>query len=236
MSSRMTPWLRGVLTPQTALELANVHLENARKAKSSELTEKFCKDAETDLARIRKSVRITYVSSSRDEDRALCNEIATTHCELGKLWDDLGHHNKAQDSYKNEKQWGGRVQLPGQSFSRSENVALPPTSNGSADSTADTTVNPSVVLAMPTSSRSTIQERSSRDIATIPSHIFAKDMDQPPDLNKLPKVVDRLKDVSQLVHCLTLLQPTQSNEETLDQSERDWLKAIKRDTEEQERL
>ncbi|KAI8596563.1 hypothetical protein EDD21DRAFT_243656, partial [Dissophora ornata] len=236
MSSRMTPWLRGALTPQTALDLANGYLENAQKAKNSEVALTFCKHAETDLDRIRTSVRKTSVSSSRDEDRALCNEIATTHFELGKLLDGLGCRSKAENSYKNEKKWRGDVQSPGQSFSHSENVALPPASNGSTDSTVDATVNPSVVLAAPTSSRSTIQDRSSRDIATIPSHIFAKDMDQPPDINKLPKVVDPLKNISQLVHCLTLIQHKQSNEETLDQSERDWLKVIKRDTEEQERL
>ncbi|KAI8595010.1 hypothetical protein EDD21DRAFT_421087 [Dissophora ornata] len=105
MSSRITPWLRGALKPQTALDLANGHLENARKAKSSEVALTFCKDAETALARIRKSVRETFVSSSSDEDRVLCNEIATTHFELGKLLDGAGYHTKAQDSYKNEKQW-----------------------------------------------------------------------------------------------------------------------------------
>ncbi|KAI8595003.1 hypothetical protein EDD21DRAFT_359426 [Dissophora ornata] len=147
MSSRMTPWLRGALTPQTALDLANGHLENARKAKRSEVALTFCKDAETALARIRKSVRETFVSSSSDEDRALCNEIATTHFELGKLLDGVGYHVKAQDSYKNEKKWRGSVHSPGQSFSRSENVSLPSASNGSSDSTVDTTVSPAYFLA-----------------------------------------------------------------------------------------
>ncbi|KAI8598961.1 hypothetical protein EDD21DRAFT_355900 [Dissophora ornata] len=60
----------------------------------------------TALARIRRSARKTYVSSSRDEDRALCNEVATTYSELGKLLDSLGRRTKAQNSYKNEKKWG----------------------------------------------------------------------------------------------------------------------------------
>ena len=105
LSSPLSPW-RSVLTPQTALDLAHGHLENARKAKSPELALTFCKDAETVLARIKTSVRKTYVSSSRAEDRALCSEIAITYFELGKLLDSLGRRSKAQESYKNEGKWG----------------------------------------------------------------------------------------------------------------------------------
>ncbi|KAI8600798.1 hypothetical protein EDD21DRAFT_354227 [Dissophora ornata] len=100
-----SPW-RSVLTPQEALDLASVHLENARKAKSPEMTLSFCNEAETALARIRTSVRKTCVSSSRAEDRALCNEIATTYSELGKLFDDLGRRTKAQACCKKEEKWG----------------------------------------------------------------------------------------------------------------------------------
>ncbi|KAI8596515.1 hypothetical protein EDD21DRAFT_408311, partial [Dissophora ornata] len=114
--------LRGVLTPQVALELANGHLENALKTKNSEVALQFCKDAGGVLARIPTSVRKT----SRDEDRDLCNKIATTHFKLGKLLDDWGFSDKAQDNYKNEKKWRRDVQLPGQSSSHSENAALPP--------------------------------------------------------------------------------------------------------------
>ncbi|KAI8600638.1 hypothetical protein EDD21DRAFT_354377 [Dissophora ornata] len=105
LSSPFSPW-RSVLTPETALNLANIHLENARKTTSPELTLALCNDAESALARIRTSARKTYVSSSRDEDRALCNEIATTYFELGKLLEGLGRRIKAQTCYKNEEKWG----------------------------------------------------------------------------------------------------------------------------------
>ena len=105
LSSPFSPW-RSVLTPQAALDLATVHLENARKAKNSELALTFCKDAETSLARIKSSARKTYVSSSRSEDRALCNEIGTTYSELGVLLHGLGYPTKAQACYKNEEKWG----------------------------------------------------------------------------------------------------------------------------------
>ncbi|KAI8602649.1 hypothetical protein EDD21DRAFT_403485 [Dissophora ornata] len=105
LSNPFSPW-KSALAPQTALDLASVHLENARKAKNSELALTFCKDAEKALARIKTSVRKTYVSSSRAEDRALCNEIATTYSELGELLDGLGSPTKAQACYKNEEKWG----------------------------------------------------------------------------------------------------------------------------------
>ncbi|KAI8604815.1 hypothetical protein EDD21DRAFT_350561 [Dissophora ornata] len=105
LSSPFSPW-RSVLTPQAALDLANFHLENARKATNSEIALTFCKDAEIALARIRTSVRKTCVSSLGAEDRAVCNEIATTYFELGELFDGLGCRNKAQACYKNEEKWG----------------------------------------------------------------------------------------------------------------------------------
>ncbi|KAI8598847.1 hypothetical protein EDD21DRAFT_356000 [Dissophora ornata] len=105
LGSPFSPW-RSVLTPQEALDIACSHLENARKAKSSGLALTFCNNADSALARIRTSVRKTFVSSSCAEDRILCNEIATTYFELGKLLDGLGRRTKAQDSYKNEQKWG----------------------------------------------------------------------------------------------------------------------------------
>ncbi|KAI8602570.1 hypothetical protein EDD21DRAFT_352628 [Dissophora ornata] len=105
LSNPLSPW-RSVLTPQAALDLAIPHLENARIAQSPELALGLCNDAEKALARIRTSVRKAYVLSSRTQDRALCNEIATTYSKIGKLLDSLGRRSKAQDSYKNEQKWG----------------------------------------------------------------------------------------------------------------------------------
>ncbi|KAI8600059.1 hypothetical protein EDD21DRAFT_143073 [Dissophora ornata] len=135
------PW-RGVLTPQAALGLVTSHLENARIAQSPEQALGLCKDAEKALARIRTSVRKSYVLSSRAQDRALCNDIATAYSEIGKLLDSLGLRTKAQAIYKNEEKWGGRAQLPGQSSSRSTNVNSPPAVDSSADSSTSPIIEP----------------------------------------------------------------------------------------------
>ncbi|KAI8596072.1 hypothetical protein EDD21DRAFT_17012, partial [Dissophora ornata] len=105
LSSPFSPW-RSILSPQDALEAANAHLENARKAKSSELALTFCNEAQTALARIRTSVRKTLVSSVSVEDRAIRNEIASTYFELGELLGNLKHRDKAQTCYKNSEKWG----------------------------------------------------------------------------------------------------------------------------------
>ena len=130
----------------------------------------------------------------------------------------------------------GRVQLPGQSSSRSDNLASPPATDTSADPTLHTDVNAPAVLVVIPPPRSLIQDSSSRDIAAILPHIFAKDMDQPPDINKLPNVNERLENVSQLVRCLALIQPKQFNDDPLDQSECDWLRTIEDDPDEHRRL
>ncbi|KAI8602318.1 hypothetical protein EDD21DRAFT_352863 [Dissophora ornata] len=98
--------LRNVLSPQAALEYANTHLQNARKANSSELALMYCNEAQKALARIRTSVRKALVSSVTVEDRAMRNEIASTYFELGELLENLKHPDKAQTCYKNSEKWG----------------------------------------------------------------------------------------------------------------------------------
>ncbi|KAI8601171.1 hypothetical protein EDD21DRAFT_353908 [Dissophora ornata] len=106
MLSSVYSKLRNTLSPQAALELANEHLENARKTKNPEIALEYCNDAEKALAHIRTSVRKTCVSSTRAEDQSLCNEIATAYFELGELLDSLGRRTKAQVIYKNGEKWG----------------------------------------------------------------------------------------------------------------------------------
>ncbi|KAI8597132.1 hypothetical protein EDD21DRAFT_357537 [Dissophora ornata] len=105
LSSPFSPW-RSILSPQVALDLTNVHLENARKAKGSELALTYCNEAQKTLARIRTSVRKALVSSVSVEDRAIRNEIASTYFELGELLENLKHRDKPQTCYKNSEKWG----------------------------------------------------------------------------------------------------------------------------------
>ncbi|KAI8602825.1 hypothetical protein EDD21DRAFT_403343, partial [Dissophora ornata] len=213
LSSPFSPW-RSVLSPQATLEVAKSHLENARRTSNSEPALTYCGDAQATLARIRTSARKALVSSVNAEDRAMRNEIASAYFELAEILDNLKRHSKAQTCYKDSEKWGGRVQEPVQSPSLPDNVASPPAPGP--------TVGLSVMHQLPTPPpphAPRIQETPGRDIAIVPAYIFAKDMHQPYDINKLPKADERLKSTSQLVYCLGLLQSSQSAEDALDLTE-----------------
>ncbi|KAI8598023.1 hypothetical protein EDD21DRAFT_356730 [Dissophora ornata] len=99
MFSKVLPLLRHTLTPAAALEVAKVHLKNARETENSEVALTFCGEAVTAMSRIGRSARRALVSSSRVEDRRLCSEIAATYIELGELLHSLGSQSKAKACY-----------------------------------------------------------------------------------------------------------------------------------------
>lgn len=90
---------RGDPPPQKLLELANAHLESARKTKDSELALMFCDDAESALSRVKRAVKKT-------EDQSLRERTGVAYFELGKLFANLGHQDKAQENYKKAEKWG----------------------------------------------------------------------------------------------------------------------------------
>jgi len=67
----------------------------------------------------------------------------------------------------------------------------------------------------------------------VSAHIFAKNVDPPTRHFKLPKPDERLSDTFQLTGCLGLLQATLTPEDKLAH---DWLQAIEKDTDEQDRF
>ncbi|KAI8596480.1 hypothetical protein EDD21DRAFT_408334, partial [Dissophora ornata] len=218
MLSSLVSLMKGNLSPQAALELANAHLDSARNANSSEMTLTYCDEADTALSRIERSKRKDLVASSTVEDRILRQKIAATYFALGELLNSLGYRGMAHASDKKAKKWGGRVQEPNQSSSHNDNIALAPIAD------------PDPVRPIPL-----IQEKMARKTAKVPRKIFEKNMYQPPDINinKLPRIGESLESISQVIYCLNLLRYS-SPEEPLDQNERDWLEAIGNDTAEQE--
>ncbi|KAI8602910.1 hypothetical protein EDD21DRAFT_352310 [Dissophora ornata] len=94
------------LSVQQALELANLHLENAHNTKDPELVLTCCNYAETTLSRMKTVAKKTVISSSRADHQALRSDVAAAFFEHGKLLDSLGNHTKAQASYKKAEKWG----------------------------------------------------------------------------------------------------------------------------------
>ena len=87
-----------------------------------------------------------------------------------------------------------------------------------------------------TSQISAAGKKQGREIIKISQAIFARNV-RPPALEiKLPKADERLNTTPQLAACLSLLKNSKLLEEMLDPASRKWLQALKKDTDEQERL
>ncbi|KAG0346708.1 hypothetical protein BGZ54_005124, partial [Gamsiella multidivaricata] len=97
---------RKALLPQKELELANFHMENARKTKDRELALALCDDAETALSRMKRAAKKILTTPLSVEDQALRDGFAGACLEHGNLLDSLGYSEMAQASYKRAEKWG----------------------------------------------------------------------------------------------------------------------------------
>ncbi|KAG0220926.1 hypothetical protein BGX31_010380 [Mortierella sp. GBA43] len=93
----------GTFSPQQALELANIYLENALKAKDPYIALVLCHNTEISLSQARKA-------SKGVEVRAVREGIATGYTELGKQLDKRGRHREAQASFKRATKLVDRLQ------------------------------------------------------------------------------------------------------------------------------
>jgi hypothetical protein len=91
--------LRDTLSLQQALELSNIYLECACKAKDPTIALVLCHDTEVSLVRARKAAR-------RIKDPAVCGRIANAYIELGRVLDSRGCQREAQATYKKARKWG----------------------------------------------------------------------------------------------------------------------------------
>src|SRR4051794_3828236 len=90
---------RASLSLQQVLDLANVYLENARKAQDPNIALVLCHDTEMSLAQIKRAVK-------HAEDKTMRGRIATVYIGLGELLDNKGHQDEAQAFYKKSEKWG----------------------------------------------------------------------------------------------------------------------------------
>ncbi|KAF9353488.1 hypothetical protein BGX34_011531 [Mortierella sp. NVP85] len=178
---------RGVLSPQQALRLANVYLENACNVDDIDIVLVLCQDAEVSLSQAKKAIK-------RAEDQYIIGEIAVAYMDLGSVLESQGHPNEAKASYKKAAKLGSVHNLPLDKL---------------------------------------MQRRGS---ATIPAHIFAKDIRPPVIEYTLPGSDERLSNTPQLAYCLYLLNAHTSHDDIPDQATHKWLDAIEKDMDEQDRL
>jgi len=86
---------RGTLSPQQALKLANMYLENASACNPDDrdIALVLCHDTEMSLSQAKRSIR-------RAEDQYVSIEIASAYMDLGTLLESQGHPNEAKAIYK----------------------------------------------------------------------------------------------------------------------------------------
>ncbi|KAI8359683.1 hypothetical protein B0O80DRAFT_423581 [Mortierella sp. GBAus27b] len=93
--------LDGLTTRQT-LELANFHLEYARKTSDNKLALAMCNYAESALVTARRNARWARKYSN---DQALREGIAQSYFELAKLQAHLDRADKARGSLREAERW-----------------------------------------------------------------------------------------------------------------------------------
>jgi hypothetical protein len=90
---------RASLSLQQALELANVYLENARKAIDPNIALVLCHDTEVSLSQVKRAAK-------RINDTTMREDVATVYIGLGDLLDIHGCKSEAQAFHKKSVKWG----------------------------------------------------------------------------------------------------------------------------------
>ncbi|KAG0215397.1 hypothetical protein BGX31_000857, partial [Mortierella sp. GBA43] len=93
------PSSRGSLTPQQALDLANIYLEGACSANDPEIAIALCHDTEVSLSQAKRAIK-------RTDNQTVLGGIATAYIDLGKLLENRGFENEAQISFKKAEKLG----------------------------------------------------------------------------------------------------------------------------------
>ncbi|KAF9342621.1 hypothetical protein BGX26_007178, partial [Mortierella sp. AD094] len=227
------------LSLEEALELANKHLELARKEGDTARALEISSDAKSLMKDAEK-----IFASKKVKDPALGKGIANAYHEHGRLLDDLGCHDKAKKSHGKAEKWGY--------------VHVVSRDTGSSQPTATLSVAPSVVAAMHQDSSKSGSDVThldhqdhahvisakvnngeptlNKDVVQIPQRIFDQNITPPVIKYALPEEGERITSTPQLAYCLSLLHPSMLSKEGLDKSERDWLQARVADPDEKERL
>ncbi|KAF9970566.1 hypothetical protein BGZ65_011037, partial [Modicella reniformis] len=227
----VVPSPKSPLSLQQTLELTNIYLENAFKTTDHDIALVLCHDAEVSLAEAKNNTKKSLTHPKDAEEEALREGVASAYIGIGKLLDSQGYPDKALTIYKKAEKLGGDIGDPCllARYTTTESIVYP------AEGTSDSTKNTLVVLPSLRTFGSQ-QKQQKRDIATVPPHIFTNDVRPLSMQFKLPEPDERLNNTPQLACCLGLLQASLSTSDVLEAAITNWLQAIEKDKDEQERL
>jgi hypothetical protein len=94
---------RGNLSPQQALHLANIHLENAFNTHDQDIALVLCQHTQAMLSQSTKALK--HAQNQAMAQTAI-EGIRTAYIDLGQLFQRLDHVNDAQDSFKKATKLG----------------------------------------------------------------------------------------------------------------------------------
>jgi hypothetical protein len=89
----------GSLSPEQALELANIYLDNGSKAIDPSIALVLCHDTDMTLYQAKRHIKPS-------KNPKLAKRIATTYISLGHMLTDLGQGKRAQASIRRAKKLG----------------------------------------------------------------------------------------------------------------------------------
>ncbi|KAF9353827.1 hypothetical protein BGX34_011352, partial [Mortierella sp. NVP85] len=216
---------RAGLSSQQVLDLANVYLENARKAVDPNIALVLCHDTEVSMSQVKRAARHT-------NDTNMHEDIAAIYIELGDFLDARGRKNEAQAFYKKSVKWGGRTP----DSNRSRNSSGPTSSAYSIKSAIQSADIPVGKLSPPPSKSPNKQPRLNTANVAMAKHIFPRNV-RPPIIPFHPPEPDtRLSDTRQLAYCLGLLQANIEPDDILEPAAQNWVLSTKNEPDEEERL
>ncbi|KAF9207114.1 hypothetical protein BGZ49_001162 [Haplosporangium sp. Z 27] len=246
------------LTLEDTLEIANKHLESARKANDPTKSLKHSRSVKSVL----KDAEKIFVAN-KIENPALQDGVASAYHEHGQLLDELGYHSKAHKSHNKAKEWGyiyvasqkaGSFQpdsfQPDNETSSSHESYGSPVALSSLPSIETAATHQGKSYASPvklTETKSLVP--ATKDsvyivepihqypvAAQIPLEIFYKDVVPPVAKYNLPEDDERITSTPQLAYCLSLLNPSLISNEELDPAEFAWSQAKLNNPDEKGRL
>ncbi|KAG0246783.1 hypothetical protein BGX31_009030 [Mortierella sp. GBA43] len=224
LSRSIVPTPKGALSLKQALELCNLHLENAYKTTDHDIVLLLCHDAEGALLQAKNARKLDPIHPDHVEYQGLCNGIATAYIDLGKRLERQGYQKESQAICRKSEKWGGNANDRGRLAQ-----LYGPSSVGPVLKDAVVSIGNATVVV------GTDQHKLDLTI-TIASTIFPKNV-RPPGIEfKLPEPDERLTSTPQLACSLSLLQSALSPDEVLEPAAHEWLKVIEKELDEQVRL
>ncbi|KAF8981881.1 hypothetical protein BGZ46_002173 [Entomortierella lignicola] len=240
------------LSARGVLGTANGLLENARKTKDNH-TEvlSLCNDAKSKLKDVE-----TILASNRLHDQGLENDIVNAYHEHAKLLDDLGYHEKAQESH-NIAQELGYVYATSQQSASSQTASISTSISRSIIPSTAFAVAPAITIKAaqtildfsatkpnnqnssqqpPLADINTLTHQTDEDREDARKNIFDRNVRLPVIKQALPVAGARITSTPQLVYCLGLLQPSLVPADQLNEIEIEWLHVMDTNLDERERL